>query len=328
MIQRREFITLLGGAAAAWPVAAGAQQPAMPVVGILNGVSFESSALRTTAIRQGLKEEGFVEGQNMAFEYRSAEGQYDRLPSLAADLVRRQVAVIVAIGAVPSVFAAKQATTTIPIVFALGSDPVQLGLVASLNRPGGNVTGVTARGRELLAKRLEILRELIPGATAIGMLVNPQNPNTEPSVTELQTLAQAGGWTLHVAAIATVPDLDRAFTSFAQLSVGGFLHATDALFNTRPEQIVALADRYALPGIYTAREAVVGGGLMSYGPHSSDAYRLVGDYAGRILKGEKPADLPVQQATRLEFFLNLKTARALGLDVPTSILLRADQVIE
>jgi putative ABC transport system substrate-binding protein len=236
--------------------------------------------------------------------------------------------VIVAISAVPTVFAARQATRTIPIVFALGSDPVQLGLVASLSRPGANITGMTALGRELLAKRLEVLREFLPGATRIGILVNPQNPNTEPSVRELEALARAGRWALHVIPTTTEQDLPGAFESLVQLRVNGFLNPTDALFTTQTEQMVTLATRHVLPGIYSEKEAVLRGGLMSYGSNSRDIYRGAGDYAGRILKGEKPADLPVQQATRVELIINIKTARALGLSFPTALLVRADEVIE
>jgi putative tryptophan/tyrosine transport system substrate-binding protein len=327
-MRRREFITLLGGAAAAWPLAASAQQPAMPVIGFLGSPSPDGYRQEMVAFKQGLAEAGYVEGRNVAIEFRWAQDQYDRLPMLAADLVQRRVAVIVAVGAVNSPLAAKAATATLPIVFQTGSDPVEIGLVASLNRPGGNVTGMTAISRELLAKRLEALREIVPNVTAIGLLANPNNPNTEPSVRELQALARAGGWVLNVVAASTDSDLDAAFTTLVQRKAGAFLNATDGLFQNQRDHIVALAARHAMPGIYQDREAVAAGGLMSYGASRTDSYRRLGGYVGRILKGAKPADLPVMQPTKFEFALNLKTATALGLDVPTSILLRADEVIE
>jgi len=332
-MRRREFIAGLGGMAAAassaiWPQAAHAQQAGLPVIGLLNGVSFASSASRIAAIRQGLKEIGYVEGQNVAIEYRSAEAQYDRLPALAADLVSRPVAAIIAIGAVNSVLAAKAATTTIPIVFVLGSNPVQFGIVASLNRPGGNITGLTSLGVELLAKRLEILRELVPRTDTIGLLVNPNNPNTDPSVKELERLASAGGWILHVGPVKTGSDLDTAFATLAQVRAGGVLTATDALFTTQRDQIVVLAARYNMPSIYPTREAVEAGGLLSYGVVDADMYRQAGIYTGRILKGEKPADLPVQQSVKIELIINLKTAKALRLTIPETLLATADEVIQ
>jgi putative ABC transport system substrate-binding protein len=327
-MRRREFITLLGSAAA-WPVVAHAQQPAMPVIGFLNSQSsnlFADSRLR--AFRRGLSETGYVEGRNVAIEYRWAENKYDRLPALAADLVQRQVAVIVAVGAVNSVLAAKAASATIPIVFQVGSDPVQLGLVTSLARPGGNLTGITSLARELLAKRLEILRELLPNVAAIGLLVNPNNPNTESSVRELQALAQAGGWTPHIVAVATESDFDEAFATLVRLKAGAFLHATDQLLSSSYDRMVALAARHRIPAIYTQLDATEDGGLMSYGVSAMDLLRMGGLYAGRILKGEKPADLPVQQATRVELIINMKTAKTLGITVPLSLLGRADEVIE
>jgi putative tryptophan/tyrosine transport system substrate-binding protein len=300
----------------------------MPVIGFLGSASPDGYRLEVAAFKQGLAEAGYVEGRNVAIEFRWAQDQYDRLPMLAADLVQRRVAVIVAIGAVNAPFAAKAATTIIPIVFSVGSDPVGVGLVASLNRPGGNVTGVTSLGRELLAKRLEVLRELVPNVTAIGLLANQNNQNTEPSVRELQALARAGGWLLQVAAVSTDSDLDTAFTTLVQRKAGAFLTATDALFLNRRDHIVALAERHAMPGIYTERTAVDAGGLMSYGASRTDNHRQLGGYAGRILKGAKPADLPVMQPTKFEFVLNLKTAKTLGLDLPPTLTARADGVIE
>jgi putative tryptophan/tyrosine transport system substrate-binding protein len=328
-MRRRQFITLLGGAAATWPLGARAQQPAMPVIGFLSSQSsnlFAESRLR--GFRQGLGETGYVEDRNVAIEYRWAENNYDRLPALAADLAQRRVAVIVAVGAVNSVLAAKAASATIPILFQVGSDPIQLGLVTSLARPGGNLTGITSLARELLAKRLEILRELLPNAATIGVLVNPNNPNTEPSVRELQALARAGGWTLHVVAVAGESDFDEAFATLVRLKASAFLHATDQLLSSSYDRMVALAARNRIPGIYTQLDATEDGGLMSYGVSGTDLYRLVGIYAGRILKGEKPADLPVQQGTKVELIVNLKTAKALGIAFPPALLARADEVIE
>jgi putative ABC transport system substrate-binding protein len=301
----------------------------MPVIGYLSGtVPRPFGGREDLAFRQGLKEMGFVEGQNVAIEYRSAEDHYERLPALAADLVRRHVAVIVATGSARGPLAAKAATTTIPIVFFFGSDPVELGLVASLSRPGGNITGVTGLGRELLTKRLEMLRVLLPNVAAIGLIVNPDNPNTKPSVQELQALAQAGGWRLHVVNVRTGSDIDTAVETLAQLRAGAFLTATDNVINSRSGQLVALAARYGIPAIYQRREAVDAGGLMSCVTDNTEVTRIVGVYAGRILKGEKPADLPVQRATKFNLAINLKTAKALGLTVPETLLATADQVIE
>jgi putative ABC transport system substrate-binding protein len=320
MMQRREFITLLGGAAAAWPLAARAQQPAMPVVGYLYTGRAESNLNGLTAFRNGLSQMGYVEGRNVRIEYRWADNQYDRLPAL--------VAVIVAGGAVNAALTAKQATQTIPIVFMLGSDPVQIGLVDSLNRPGANVTGVTSIGRELLAKRLELMRELLPRATAIGFLDNPDNPNTVSSVQELETLARAGGWRLQVIPVRNEAELGAAFATFKESKTEAFLTGTDAFLSSGGVLIATLAISHAIPGIHQSREFVEAGGLISYGPSRTEASRQGGVYAGRILKGEKPADLPVMQPTKFETVLNLRTARALGLTVPTETLLRADEVIE
>jgi putative tryptophan/tyrosine transport system substrate-binding protein len=323
---RREFVALLAGAAA-WPLAARAQQPAMPVIGFLNGASPEGYARNVAAFHQGLKEAGYVEGQNLAIEYRWAQGQYDRLPALAADLVRRQVAVI-AVGTNPGAPAAKAATATIPIVFTTGLDPVQAGLVASLNRPGGNLTGVTALTIELGPKALEVLHELVPTATVLALLVNPTNPGAESLSRDLQTAARALGLQLHVLHASTERDLDTVFATLLQLRVGGLVIGTDGFFITQSEQLTTLTLRHALPAIFPYREFAVSGGLMSYGVRNTDLYRLVGSYTGRILKGEKPADLPVQQSTKIEFIINLKTAKALGLTFPVTLLGRADELIE
>jgi putative ABC transport system substrate-binding protein len=327
-LKRRDFISLLGGAAG-WPIAAQAQQPAMPVIGYLASTApYQLGSRLDLAFREGLRETGFVEGQNVVIEYRSAQARYERLPEMAADLVRRKVAVIFATGAVQSPLAAKAATATIPIVFALGSDPVEIGLVTSLGRPGGNVTGATSLSRELLTKRLEVLRELLPNVGAFGLLVNPRNSNAELDVREAQAMAQSDGWRLNVVEARDVGDIENGIARLAQLRVGGFFHGTDAFINSRGEQIVALAARYAIPAIFAVRETVEIGGLMSYGGDGAETSRIAGRYVGRILKGEKPADLPVQRASKVELVINLKTAKTLGLKVPLSLLGRADEVIE
>jgi putative tryptophan/tyrosine transport system substrate-binding protein len=325
-IGRRELLAALGGAAVGWPLAARAQQTAMPVIGFLNGASPDAYAPMVGAFRLGLKETGYIEGQNVAIEYRWAGGQYDRVPALVAELVRRQVAVIVANS--PGVQAVKAAITTIPIVFTTASDPVQIGLVASLSRPGGNVTGVTQLYVEVMPKRLELAHELVPTATIIAALVNPTNPNTETILRDLQAAARILGVQLHVLHASTERDLDTVFATLAQLRAGALVIGTDAMFNDWAEQLAALTVHHAVPAIFQRRAFAAAGGLMSYGGNTEESYRQAGVYTGRILKGEKPADLPVQQVTKIELIINLKTARALSLDVPTSLLLRADEVIE
>jgi putative ABC transport system substrate-binding protein len=327
-MRRREFITLLGGAAAAWPRVTQAQQPPLPVVGYLNLASPEANASDTAAFFQGLKETGYVKGQNVAVDYRSAEFQNDRLPAFAADLVQHRVSVIAAISGPASAIAAKAATAVIPIVFAIGGDPVKLGLVASLNRPGGNITGVTFLVNALAAKRLDLLRELVPSATAIGDLVNPTNPNSEGETRDVQEAARALGLQLHVVNASSEPDIDTAFASFVQHRVNAVLVTADAFFTSRRDQLIALAQRHALPTIYQRRDFATAGGLISYGTSISDAHRQAGIYTGMILKGEKPGDLPIMQSTRFELVINLKTAKSLRLTVPLTLQVAADEVIE
>src|SRR5450759_3216118 len=328
-MQRREFITLLGGAAAAWPLAVRAQQPTMPVVGFLGSASPDQYAIRMRAFRQGLKEAGYVEGQNVAIEYRWAEGQNNRLPVLAAELVQRQVAVIVAGGGTASAVAAKAATATMPIVFAVAVDPVKIGLVLSLNRPGGNLTGITDLNAEMGPKRLELLRELIPTATIIALLVNPTNPILAETFTRaLKAAASTLGLQLHVLQASTERDFDPVFAALVQLRADALVIMPDNFFNARSEQLAALTLRHAVPAIYEYRPFVAAGGLISYGSDETEYYRLVGIYAGKILKGEKPVDLPVVQSTKVGLMIHLKTAKALGINVPITLIGRADEVIE
>jgi putative tryptophan/tyrosine transport system substrate-binding protein len=328
-IRRREFILTLSGAAAAWPLAARAQQAAMPVIGFLSAEWPDLFADRLRVFHGGLSETGYVEGRNVGVEYRWAEGRNDRLPALAADLVRRQVTVIVTAGSTPATLAARAATTTIPIVFYLGADPVEVGLVTSLSRPGGNLTGVVTLNVEVGAKRLELLHELAPTATIVALLLNPTSPTlTETLSRDPQAAARKLGLQLHVLHASSEHEFDTAFATLVQLRAGGLVIGADALFNSRSEQLAALTVRHAVPAIYQYREFVSAGGLMSYGTTVVDTYRPLGVYTGRILKGEKPAELPVQQATRLELIINMKTARALGLTVPLPLIGRADEVIE
>jgi putative tryptophan/tyrosine transport system substrate-binding protein len=326
-MRRREFISLLGGAAA-WPLSARGQQPAMPVIGYLNGASAAQFTHLLAAFRNGLGERGYAEGRNVAIEYRYADGQYDLLPGLAANLVSQRVEVIVATAGTPTIRAAKAATSTIPIVFVIGGDPVAFGFVASLNRPGGNITGVTLISAETVAKRLGLLLELVPRAAVIGVVANLANPITKPQLIELETAAHAVGRRLHVLNASTENELATAFAVVDQQHIDALLVAADPFFDDRRAQIVALAARQRVPVSYVRREFVAAGGLMSYGPDASEAFRQAGVYTGRILKGEKPADLPVMQPTKFEFVINLKTAKALGIDVPPMLLARADEVIE
>jgi putative ABC transport system substrate-binding protein len=327
-MRRREFITLLGGAAAAWPLAVRAQQPAMPVIGLIDSTAPETHPNLLRSFREGLSETGYVEGRNVVIEYRWSDGQYDRTPQLAADLVRRQVTVIATIDGSPSALAAKAATSTIPVVFRIGADPVALGLVTSLNRPGGNVTGVTSLTVEVGPKRLEVLHELVPAATIMALLINPSTPFAETLSRDAQAAAHTFGLQLRVLQATTDRELNLVFADLPRLQVGGLVIGSDVFFNSRSEQLAALAVRHAMPAVYQYRAFVAAGGLLSYGGSLEDSYRLAGIYTGRVIKGEKPGDLPVQQSTKVEMFLNLKTANALGLTVPHSLLGRADEVIE
>ena len=326
MIGRREFIARLGSAAA-WPVTARAQQPAVPVIGMLMVASREANLSRLAAFREGLNETAYVEMRNVAIEYRSADGQFDRLPALAAELVRRHVNVIVALGGIPAALAAKSATTTIPVVFQSGADPVKMGLVASLAQPGGNMTGASNLDVELGPKQLEILHELIPTATSIALLVNPANPNTETALNDMQAAARILGLQLNIVHASADGDLDTVFANLIGLPAGGLVIAPDPFFGSRIERLAALATRHAVPAIYRPDFAAAGGLMGLAGPFA-EQYRVVGTYTGRILKGDKPGNLPVQQSTRVELTINMRTAKSLGLTVPITLLGRADKLIE
>jgi putative ABC transport system substrate-binding protein len=327
-MRRREFITLLGGMVAAWPLAARAQQPAMPVIGVLSAEWPNLSSDRLRVFHDGLRETGYAEGRNLAIEYRWAEGRNDRLPALATELVRRQVSVIVTTST-PAVLAARTATTTIPIVFFVAADPVQLGLVNTPTRPGGNLTGVVNLNVEVAAKRLELLHELVPTATVVALLVNPTSAVLAETITrELEAAARTLGLEFHVLHASSEREIDAAFATLVQLRAGALVIGADALFNSRSQQLAALTIRYRVPAIYQFREFVSAGGLMAYGSTVLDTYRPLGVYTGRILKGEKPAELPVQQASKVELVINMKTAKALGLSIPLPMIGRVDEVIE
>jgi putative ABC transport system substrate-binding protein len=327
-VRRRDFITLLSGAAAAWPLAARAQQPVMPVIGFMNAGSSQAQSRLLAAFRQGLADTGYTEDHNVKIEYRWAESRYDRLPGMAADLVRRQVAVIAATST-PAAVAAKAATAVIPIVFEMAGDPIRLGLVASLNRPGGNITGVTQLNEEVAPKRLELLHELVPTASVIALLVNPTDPVlAEANTRNLQAAARAFGLQPYVLHASTERDFDEVFASLIQLRAGGLVIGPDSFLLGRSAQLAALTVRYGVPAVFEGREFVAAGGLASYGGNQTDSYRLAGVYTARIVKGEKPSELPVQRGTKVELFLNLKTAKALGVTVPLPLSGRADEVIE
>ena len=327
-MRRRDFIKAIISSVAGLPFAARAQQPAMPAIGFLNGQSPTKYATYVDAFRQALDAAGFVEGRNVTIEYRWAEGQYDRLPALAADLVRRSVAVLLATGTTAAALAAKSATATIPIVFTTAGDPVREGLVEALNRPGGNITGVSFQNNETGSKRLELLRELVPSATLVGYLVNPANPNMDAEIADVLKAAPALGRQVQVVNASSEREIDTAFATFVQQKVGAIIVGSDAFFVAHRKQLAELAARYALPAIYVLPEEAAAGGLISYGASQTDAYRQAGVYTGRILKGEKPADLPVILPTKFELVINIKTAKALGIKVPPGLSARADQVIE
>jgi putative ABC transport system substrate-binding protein len=328
-VRRRDFLKLIGGAAAAWPLAARAQQaPAIPVIGYLSNGSLETSTRTGPAFRKGLAETGYVEGRNVAIEYRYADGQNERLPGLAAELVSRRVSLIAAAGATASALAAKAATTSIPIVFNIGADPVAVGLVASLSRPSGNLTGVGYLATTIGAKILEVLHEAAPSAAVAAALMNPSNPNSEFDKAQAREAARVLGLELHILDAASEREIDAAFATLLQRGVKALLIEGDEFFFIRIKQLVALSVRYAVPAIFSSRDFVDAGGLMSYGADRPDSLRVAGTYAGRILKGEKPADLPVQQSTKIEMIINLTTAKAIGLTIPLSLLARADEVIE
>jgi putative ABC transport system substrate-binding protein len=327
-MRRREFITLVAGTAATWPMAVRAQQSTLPIIGFLHGATAKSYAPMTAAFRKSLGESGYVEGQNVTIEYRWAEGQYGLLPELAVDLVRRQASVIFTGGGSDPCLAAKAATSKIPIVFANGTDPVEMGLVASLDRPGGNVTGITFLVNTLGPKEFEVLHELVPNVALVAVLINPKIATAASQLKDLQDTARTFGQQLHVFHASTQSEIETIFTSLAQLQLGGLVIGADAFFFSRRDQFVGLATRYSIPTVYPWREAPAAGGLASYGASLTDAYRLAGIYTGRILKGEKPANLPVQESTQTELVINLKTAKALGINVPNTLIGRADELIE
>jgi len=327
-MKRREFISLLGGAAAAWPLAARAQQPAMPVIGYLSARSPDDTAHLVDAFRKGLGESGFTEGRNVTIEWRWALGQYDRLPAMAAEFARRPVAVIVATGGEPAAPAAKSATSTAPIVFSIGGDPIKQGLAASFNRPGGNSTGITLLTNQLEPKRLGLLRQLVPQANTIGFLLNPSYPPSESQLNDAEEAARAMKQQIHILRADTDDEIDAAFQTVTRQRIAALAVAAAPFFDTRRAKLVALAARHAVPTMYHFREFAEAGGLVSYGMDPADVYRLVGVYAGRVLKGDKPAELPVMQAMKFEFVINLKTARTLGLDVPLGLSAGADELIE
>jgi putative tryptophan/tyrosine transport system substrate-binding protein len=327
-VRRREFISLLGGAAAAWPLSARAQQPAMPVIGFLSSRSADDSARVVAAFRQGLAEMGYAEGRNAEIEFRWAQGQFDRLPALAAELVRRPVAVLATVGGSQTTHAASAATATIPIIFGIGEDPVKEGLVPNLNRPGENMTGVTFSTSLLVAKRLGLLRDLVPTAEVIALLVNQNSSQGQGQEKDIEEAARTVGQRLVILNGGTDEEIDASFANLAQQKVGALLVGSDPFFDPRRERLIALSARYAVPAIYQFREFVLAGGLMSYGASITDMYRQVGVYVGRVLKGDKPADLPVVQPIKFEFVINLKTAKALGLNIPPGVLAIADEVIE
>jgi putative tryptophan/tyrosine transport system substrate-binding protein len=326
-MQRRQFITLVGGTVIAWPLSARAES-AMPVIGFLNSASSQPFANYVASFRAGLKTTGYVDGQNVVIEFRWAEGHYDRLPEMAADLVRRKVAVLVSTGGSPSITAAKAATTTIPIVFTTGSDPVRLGLVTSLSHPGGNITGVDFFVTQMESKRLGLLRALIPGVQLIAVLLNPTQQIYTRQKTDVEEAAHATGQQMHLLSASNESEIDAAFATAMQLRAGAMLVGADPFLNSQRDKIVALAARHAIPAIYEQREHALAGGLMSYGTNLSEAYRQAGVYAGRILKGEKPGDLPVVQSSKFEFIINLRTAKALGIEVPPNLSAEADEIIE
>jgi putative tryptophan/tyrosine transport system substrate-binding protein len=327
-MRRRDFVTLLGSAAATRPLATRAQQPAMPVIGFLSANIQSVLDKLVAAFRKGLAESGYVEGRNVAVEYRWAEGKYDRLPALARELVRFPVAVIAVPDTTPGALAAKAATTSIPIVFGTGGDPVKLGLVSSLNRPGGNLTGVTRLSAELTAKRLELLHELVPAAAVLGVVINPENPSAQPQTRQAQDGANRLGVRLIIETASSESDLDRAFTTFAQRQVAALLVGNDVFFTSQREKLATLAAHHAIPAMYSYPEYVIAGGLISYSASNLDSVREVGAYTARILKGERPADLPVLQSAKFQLVIDLKTAKALGMEIPAKLLALADEVIE